>query len=217
VIDLAGDALRAVAGGSGWAYPLLFLNGTLTSIGPCIAPRYVAVAALAGSSRRPLAVLSLFGLGVVGAYVALGAAAGALGALIAWSAPLYATLATILIVAGIVTLVRATPHAHAEGTAARVPASAGGTLLLGAATTLVVSPCCTPVIAAIAGLTIVSGRPATGAALLIAFALGHAAPLLLAAAGARAPFAQRLGASPVPSIVGATLLIALGGFYGALA
>lgn len=217
MIDPAGDALRAVAGGSAWAYPLLFLTGTLTSIGPCVAPRYVAVAALAGSARRPFVVVSLFALGVVGAYVALGAAAGALGTLIAWSAPLYASLATILIAAGIVMLLRATPHAHAERTATRVPVSAGGTLLLGAATTLVVSPCCTPLIAAIAGLTIVSGRPATGASLLATFALGHAVPLLLAAAGARAPFAQRLGASPVPGIVGATLLIALGGFYGALA
>ena len=217
MIDPAGEALRAVAGGSAWAYPLLFVTGALTSIGPCVAPRYVAVAALAANARRPFAMTSVFALGVVGAYVALGAAAGAIGSLLAWSASLYATLAIVLFGAGVTTLVRARPHTHAEDAHARVPVSAGGSLLLGAATALVVSPCCTPLIAAIAGLTIVSGRAAAGATLLAAFALGHALPLLLAATGAQAPFVRRLGASAAPGIVGGTLLIALGGFYGALA
>lgn len=217
MIDPAGEGVRAVAGGSAWAYPLLFLAGIVTSAGPCVAPRYVAVAALAGSARRPLAVALVFALGVGGAYVALGAAAGSLGALIAWSTALYALLAVTLIGAGIVTLVRATAHVHEHRTRASV--SAGGTLLLGAASALVVSPCCTPLIAAIAGLTIVSGHPASGALLLATFALGHVAPVLVAAvAGVRATgFARGIGTSPVAAIVGGSLMIALGGFYGVLA
>jgi cytochrome c-type biogenesis protein len=217
VIDAAGEGLRAVAGGSAWAYPLLFVAGIGTSLGPCVAPRYLAVAALAVSARRPFGVALTFAVGVVGAYVAVGAAAGLLGALIAWSTTLYALLAATLIAAGIVTLLRAGTRAHDHRPRGSV--SAGGTLLLGAASALVVSPCCTPLIAAIAGLTIVSGRPASGALLLATFALGHILPILVAAAtGVRATaVAQQIATSPAAAIVGGTLMIALGGFYGALA
>jgi cytochrome c biogenesis protein CcdA len=216
VIDPAGAALRAVTGGSGWAYPLLFAAGLFGSIGPCVAPRYVAVAALVANARRPFAVTALFVLGVVAAYVALGTVAGAIGTLLVWSTALYTSLSAVLIVAGVVTLVRAAPHRHGHD-AAKVPVTAGGTFLLGAATALVVSPCCTPLLAAIAGLTILGGRAAAGASLLAAFAIGHTTPLLIAATGARLPLLRRLGTSAVPAIVAGTLLIALGGYYGALA
>ena len=50
-----GDGLHAVAMRSPLAYPLVFAAGAVTSIGPCAAPRYVAVAALVSSARRAVA------------------------------------------------------------------------------------------------------------------------------------------------------------------
>ena len=216
MIDPAGEGLRAVTNGSVSAYPLLFAAGIVASLGPCVAPRYVAVAALAAGARRPLAVSALFALGVVAASVTVGTAAGAAAALLAWSTALYGALAAVLIGGGTITLVRAVPHRH-DATMARRPVTAGGTFLLGAATALVVSPCCTPLLGAIAGLTIAAGRGPAGAGLLATFAFGHAAPLLFAAAGARAPRLPRFDMGPAPTIDASALLIALGAYYGALA
>ncbi len=60
-----------------------------------------------------------------------------------------------------------------------------GAFLLGASSALVVSPCCAPVIAGIAGLTIAGTRAGDGIVLVAAFSLGHALPLFAAAAVGR--------------------------------
>jgi cytochrome c-type biogenesis protein len=217
VNDAVAASLQAVAGGSAWAYPLVFVAGLATSIGPCVAPRYVAVAAFASSARHPRRVTASFACGVVGAYVAIGSAAGFIAALRTWSTLVYAALAVTLVTAGLWSLLREESPGHAH--AARVPVSIGGTLLLGAASAVVASPCCTPIVAGIAGLTIVSGRPYEGAALLACFALGHVAPALLAGtAGSRgAGVVARMAAGGAAKLVGATLMLALGAYYGVLA
>jgi cytochrome c biogenesis protein CcdA len=83
----------------------------------------------------------------------------------------------------------------------------------------VVSPCCTPVVAGIAGLTALGGRCGEGIALLVAFALGHALPLLAAGAlSARiAALLARPSASSAPAVVSGTLMLALAAYYGVLA
>jgi cytochrome c-type biogenesis protein len=217
VIDAVGAGLLAVAGGSAWAYPLVFGAGIATSIGPCVAPRYVAVAALAASAKHPRRVLAAFAAGIIAAYVAIGSAAGLTGALRAWSPLVYALLAAALVTAGAYALLRNAEPSHAHHV--RVPVSVGGTLLLGAASAVVVSPCCTPVVAGIAGLTMVSGRPAEGVALLACFAAGHVVPAILAAASGRrgmAIFARAAGTGAA-NVVSGTLMLALGAFYGLLA
>jgi cytochrome c-type biogenesis protein len=90
---------------------------------------------------------------------------------------------------------------------------------LGAASALVVSPCCTPVVAAVIGMTAGSADPAARAMLLGAFTLGHAAPLFLAGAlGALCDRPLRAwNASPAPAVVSGALMLALGGYYGMLA
>jgi cytochrome c biogenesis protein CcdA len=218
VIDPLGQVLQAVALRSPLACPLAFAAGLATSVGPCVAPRYVAVAALANAARRPWRVVAGFVAGLVGAYVALGLAAGALGRLWSTSSAIYLGLAAALAAGGLVTLLRDS-HAHAPAQARRVPVSLGGTLLLGASSALVVSPCCTPALAGIAGLTTLSGRTGEGLALLVAFALGHALPLLGAAAlGARAAaLLERVSASGAPAVVAASLMLALAAYYGVLA
>ncbi|MBV9407553.1 MAG: hypothetical protein JO164_01935 [Candidatus Eremiobacteraeota bacterium] len=214
--DAIGDALRAAAAGSPSAYPLAFAAGLATSIGPCVAPRYVAVAALAQASRNPARVVVAFVAGTALTYVALASLAAAIGTL--WSAShlLYAGFAVLLAVAGAVSLVRAdgkrvcARHAHGAG---------GAPFLLGASSALVVSPCCTPVVAALAGLTALSGHAAAAAMLSVAFAFGHGLPLIAAGmlGGKLAPLFARAAAAQAPAIVSGALLLALAAYYGVLA
>ncbi|HEY0615159.1 MAG TPA: hypothetical protein VGC96_10980, partial [Candidatus Elarobacter sp.] len=88
--DLLDGALRAVATRSHAAYPLVFAAGLVTSIGPCAAPRYVAVAALVNAARRPWHIAVPFALGLIGAYVVTGFGAGMLAALQLRSSIVYA-------------------------------------------------------------------------------------------------------------------------------
>jgi cytochrome c biogenesis protein CcdA len=91
--------------------------------------------------------------------------------------------------------------------------------LLGATSVLVVSPCCTPVIAGIAAFTVAHGRSADAAALFATFACGHALPAVATAlAGARlGKGLRRVAASHAPATVAGGLMLALAGFYGLLA
>jgi cytochrome c biogenesis protein CcdA len=224
VIDLLGEGLRAVATRSGIAYPMVFAAGAVTGVGPCAAPRFVAVAALAGAARRPWGVVAMFGAGVAGAYVVLGFAAATLGTLWSASPAIYLALAVALAASAVATLLRGGPRAHASCAAPRsaavpVRASFGGVFLLGASSAFVVAPCCTPVLAAIAGLTVASGRVADGAALLAAFGCGHALPVLLTGAiGARLAAALgRFSACGARATVAGGLMLALAVYYGVLA
>jgi cytochrome c-type biogenesis protein len=223
VIDAVSAGLHAVATRSPLAYPLVFAAGVVTSIGPCAAPRYVALAALVSASRRPGRVLAAFVTGIVGTYVVLGVAAGALGLLWSASAFVYAALAVVLAGAGIVTLLRGdrASHAHDDDAPFHQGARAGlgGTFLLGASSAFVVSPCCTPIVAGIAGVTSASGHIGAGVALLATFACGHVVPLVSAGAlGSRvAHLLRHVAASNAPAVVAGTLLLALAAYYGVLA
>ena len=164
MIDAVAEGLRAVAMRSPFAVPLVFAAGVVTSAGPCVAPRYVAVAALANGARRPLLPTALFAGGLVAAYAVLALAAGAIGTLRLQSAWTYGALSAVLVIAGAVTVLRgesacADARACSHHVERGKPAPLGGAFLLGASSALVVSPCCTPVIAAIAGLTVAGTRP----------------------------------------------------------
>jgi len=217
VTDVVGEALRAAAARSALAYPLVFAAGLVTSVGPCAAPRYVAVAALAHGARRPWAVAAAFSAGLVGAYVVLGLGAGMLGAMWSASSFIYAALAVVLAVGGIATLIRA-GAADAPRCNDHAP-RAGGPFLLGASSAFVMSPCCTPVVAAIAATTMASGPAPSGTALLAAFACGHAVPVVTACAlGTHVSGAlRRWTASQAPAIIAGSLMLALAAYYGVLA
>ncbi len=225
MIDAAAAAVQAVSAGSPAAAGLVFAAGALTSIGPCVAPRYVAVAALAQSAARPGLTLAAYVAGLIGAFTALGFAAGSLGMLWSMSGALYGVLAVSLVVSGGVMLVRAAPPAaHAVcGNAALEPhdgrsRSLGAVVLLGAAGAFVVSPCCTPVLAAAGATSAALGKPLVGALLLACFAAGHALPLIVA--GSASAAVSRLAGSrfaQASAIVGAVLTIALGAYYGIIA
>jgi cytochrome c-type biogenesis protein len=223
MIDPVTAAVLAVASPSPAAIGWVFLAGAVTSIGPCIAPRYIAITAIANAGRRPLIPTTAFVLGLMGAYAALGFFTGLLGSLWSLSSAIYGGLALGLIAGGCVTLMRAVepePNGHmCAGGAANMPRSVGAIFLLGAASAFVVSPCCTPIVAAVVATSTSIGKPLVGTLLLLAYAAGHALPLF---------FAGRIGAgigriiprgitAQAPAIVGAVLMLALGLYYGALA
>jgi cytochrome c-type biogenesis protein len=97
------------------------------------------------------------------------------------------------------------------------PASFGGAFLLGGSMALLVSPCCTPIVAALVGFGIASGQLWLGAVTLASFAIGHAVPMIVAGLGAGRT-GDALGRFSVPlATVSGSLLIALGAYYGVLA
>jgi len=225
MIDPVTMSIDAVASGSPTAAGLVFAAGMLTSFGPCVAPRYIAITAIANASKRPILTIAAFVAGLVGAYVALGFAAGLLGSLWSLSSVIDVALAASLLAGGVFTLVRARPATsavacmHADThTKPLSDGTLGGTALVGAATALVISPCCTPVVAAIVATSGAIGKPALGAWLLALFALGHAVPLLFS--GVLGSFVMRrfaiLTVSQAPAIVAGTLMLALGCYYAVL-
>jgi cytochrome c-type biogenesis protein len=217
-MDPLAAVASAVAHGSPAAIGSIFLAGVVSSIGPCVAPRYLAITGFASGSGRPTRVAAAFVGGLIGAYMVIGYTAGWLGSMRGLASIVDAGMACTLAVTGAIMIWRAETdaHAHCSPTAHDVPL--GAPLLLGAASALVVSPCCTPMLAAIVATASELGRPLAGAAILACFAAGHAVPLFLA--GSPLKLIARLRpsgiAAQVPAIVGGALLLCLGAFYGAL-
>ena len=218
MIDPISLSVDAIARGDATRVPIVALAGIITSLGPCVAPRYVAIAALLGESRRTVTIAT-FVAGMVVAYAALGFGVGILSQLSGHASALYLALAVALAGAGTATLVRSPrcDHTHDEGRRSQ-PRRLSGVFCLGAASAFVISPCCTPVVAAVAGMTAFDANPLSRVALLTAFALGHAAPLF--AVGSLGSLSARTfrtwNASPAPAVVSGTLMLGLGAYYGLL-
>jgi cytochrome c biogenesis protein CcdA len=197
--------------------PLLFVTGAATSVGPCIAPRYIAIAALLDRDPRRMRTIVAFLAGLVLAYACLGFGAGVFATVSAHASTIDAVLAAALVGSGVLTIVRPA-RTCAHGAPAPVPARLSGVFALGAASAFVVSPCCTPIVAAAVGLAAFDRDPVAGALAVTAFALGHALPLFFA--GTLGSFIHRIfggsDARSATATVSGTLMIALGGYYGLL-
>lgn len=192
----------------------LVLAGALTSCGPCLAPRALAVAALGahGGRRRPAA--AAFVAGTAAGYVLMGFSVGGIAPLIAGSQTAYGLLAAGLALTGATMLLRdAGCAAHSTHRL-----SLGGAAGLGAASVLVLSPCCTPIVFAVAATAGTDGALRAALA-LAAFAGGHLTPVVVCAVlGERAARAvgRIAGAQPAVTVAGA-LTLALGAYYALLA
>lgn len=194
---------------------LAFLAGASTSVGPCVAPRYLALAALA--QGRPLRgralLLAALCTGTLLGYSAFAAAGSMLAFVTAHSRWLYVLLAVSLFAGAIASLAKT-----GQGRCTRDGAnpSLGGTFLLGVSSSLVISPCCTPALLAF-GAAFAQGPFANALALVACFTAGHLAPtgLILAGSVVPASFAQRHASAL--TTVNAGLLCALGAYYGVLA
>ena len=215
MIDPQSAVLDTFAHPSLRSFASVFCGGLVTSVGPCIAPRYIAITAFTGTERRSLVPIGVFATGLLSAYVSLGWISGALGFLANASTLIYALLAVGLIVGGLCTLVRK-HHDHVER--GRAPQSLGTLLLFGMASAFVASPCCTPIVASVVSYSAIVGKPIFGAMLLFFFALGHIAPLAAVAflGGPIRATMMRLAHAQAPTIASGVLMLALGLLYGAL-
>jgi hypothetical protein len=180
-----------------------FGTGAATSIGPCAAPRYLALAAIVADARGAArwTRVGLFALGLVACYLAIAQTATLLHVLIRSSAIVYALLALASLIFGLQSLRTSRSCAHAHG----------ATMLAGGALGLVVSPCCTPVIALSAGIA-AAASPYEALLCAAAFACGHIALLATIGIGVQA---ARFGEAA--RTIGGALAIALAGYYGLLA
>ncbi len=97
--------------------------------------------------------------------------------------------------------------------------SSGASLLSGGTLGLVLSPCCTPVVAMIASVGVTSGSFAASLVNAAAFAAGHVAPLTMIGLGAGAAerFAPIRVLSGAATTISGGLSIALAAYYGLLA
>lgn len=210
--------MRAFGARAAYAPALAFAAGTFSSFGPCVAPRFIAIAGLtAGRERAAAFRLTLaFVIGLVVAYTFLGAAASIVARVLNASSVVYAAIAAAMFVTGTITLWRGDEDCKHRGVAR--PPSYGSAGLLGATLALLVSPCCAPMLFAVLASGSTSGSTVYGCGLLACFALGHAIPIIAVAAGMNGlrSLLDRLAHVQVMNTISATLMLALGAYYAAL-
>lgn len=221
MFDPVSQGLAAVSSRSIAAAPLVFLAGAVTSIGPCVAPRFIAVAGMsAGRTRaQTLALTAAFMGGLIATYAAFGAISSLLARATQLSTFTYMAVAAGLAASGIITLWREEKqcsYAHRERAHS---SSMGGAFMLGASFALVVSPCCTPLVVAIVAYGAAAGSAVYASTLLACFALGHALPILAVALGTQrvSDVLGRHSVRQAVSVVSATLMLGLAGYYAILA
>lgn len=159
-----------------------FLAGLISFLSPCVLPLVPSYLGVIGGARAPLtrALGFIVGFGLV--FIALGATASSLGALLAPHKILLGRVAAVLIVFfGLVMLGVIRLPVLMRDTRALAGAGGYGPVALGAAFAFGWSPCLGPALGSILGLAASSASLGTGVGLLAAYTLGLAVPFLLAA------------------------------------
>lgn len=190
----------AVAMGGALALPMAFLGGIVMGLNPCCIALYPAAAAscCAGACdeprRLPLVRALVFVAGSAVAMTVLGMLAALAGdtmsGLGGWVR--YA-VAVVPIAMGVTLLVG--DQFRQQRMFASNARSLAGTFFAGLLLSLVISPCGTPVLAAILSLAAYKGNAAFGAMLLFAYGIGNGLPLLIvgSAAGEMTKRLQQFG------------------------
>jgi cytochrome c-type biogenesis protein len=174
-------------------FGIAFAAGVLSFLSPCVlplVPTYLAYVGGSGGTRRVVLFRNalLFVLGFSLVFIAMGASASALGALLREYRGALMVVGGLLVVAfGLVMLgvlrvpllYRDTRRPFGEGAAPQTP---WGAVALGSAFGFAWTPCIGPVLGGILTIAGASGTLATGVGLLGAYSLGLAVPFLLAAA-----------------------------------
>jgi len=221
-VDLDPSVLQSA---SPLAFLLVFLDGIVTSIGPCNVAMIPLIIGFVGGrgdvGRGRSFVLSLtFAVGLAITFMMLGIVASLVGGMIGGTSHIwYYVVAAVCILIGISMLgVFHLPEAPGVGRLRERIRLRGvpGALALGLVSGLVASQCATPVLAAI--LTYVmskEGALAYGASLLFVYSLGRGAPIVLA--GTFAGALKRLQAlgrwSTAIERVSAVILIGVGLYF----
>jgi cytochrome c-type biogenesis protein len=217
-MDLYRESIAAISGRSVYAPPLVFAVGVASSIGPCVAPRFLALAACVTGSKNPTRTVLSFITGLVLAYILFGLTISLISNLQYLAPSIYGIVAASLLIAGIYTLVHARPAEVCEHTDHPVGSNLltwWRTALFGASFAFVVSPCCTPIVIAILVWTAHTGSPVYGMSLLAVFALGHSTPLVAygIAGGRFNALISRFRLDQAAAICSGTLMLALGAYY----
>jgi cytochrome c-type biogenesis protein len=202
---------------SALAVAAAFTAGLSTSVGPCVAPRYLALTAIVARTRgrERWVRIGYFVAGLLACYALLATTASLISGVTALSRIVYVLLALGFLGFGLHALTVHSACSHG------IPAqpSSGATLLGGSALGLVLSPCCTPVVAMMASMSISSGSYAMALTGALAFAAGHVAPLVTIGLGLGVAerFAPIRALSDAATTVSGGLSIALAAYYGLLA
>lgn len=189
-----------------------FLAGLGSSVGPCIAPRYVLLAAYLAHGRRQSRVAA-FVVGCVGGYLVYACAGALISSIGVGTHVVYAILAVALVASGVRTLI-----ATHECAAPQKPALPIGAAFIGGLfSSIVFSPCCAPIAFGL-GLQAAQHDFAAAASLLLAFGLGHTLPLGLCALAATSGILRSVSISrDACATISGALLMLVGGLYAIVA
>jgi cytochrome c-type biogenesis protein len=210
------EGIAALITANAWLAPLFALiAGLLTSITPCSLSSVPLVIAYVGGSAKksPASALRfslVFALGMALTFTALGAAAALLGRLMALGSASwwYLILGGLMILMALQTwgIIDLIPSSYAQ----RINSKRGylGAFALGVLGGLFSSPCATPVLIALLALVARSGKPAWGVLLLLIYAVGHSA--LVVVAGTFMGAASKLASDPRYGKIAKTVNIVLG-------
>ena len=206
---------------------LSYLAGALSTVSPCVLPLLPIV--LFGSlSRHPWGPVAL-AAGLAASFAVVGTVVASAAFAIGFSPTvLRAAVAVLLVAVGVVLL---TPSLQAQVAVAAGPIASGaqpfidrfqswglkGQFLLGAALGAIWSPCSGPTLGAAIGLAAQTDTSAQAAAMMAAFGLGAATPILALAYGSRRALLARRGGLEWLSRVGKPLMGAVLIAMGALA
>lgn len=199
-----------------FAVATAFMSGLATSVGPCVAPRYLALSAIAArtTGRARWIRIGSFVAGLLTCYAFLAGTASLIGQLTSFSRIVYIMLALGFLAFGLHALIVRQSCSHAAH-----QQHSGTALLSGTALGLVLSPCCSPVIAMLAAVGVSSGSLAVSLSGAFAFAAGHVAPLVTIGFGFSAVerFAPVGASGGVGTTISGGLALALAAYYGLLA
>ncbi|ADV66807.1 cytochrome c biogenesis CcdA family protein [Deinococcus maricopensis] len=161
---------------------IAFLAGLVSFLSPCVLPLVPSYLGVLGGARAPMTRALGFVLGFGLVFVALGATASSLGALLLQYKYLIGRVAAVLIILfGLVMLgVIRLPFLMRDTRTALYGADRYGAVALGAAFAFGWSPCLGPVLGSILGLAASGASLPLGVGLLAAYTLGLAVPFLLA-------------------------------------
>lgn len=189
-----------------------FVAGLGSSVGPCIAPRYVLLAAYLAHGRQPSRVAA-FVIGCIGGYLVYACAGALVAAVGLGTHVIYGLLAVALLACGIRTLI-----ATHECEATPKPAlPIGAAFIGGLSSSVVLSPCCAPIAFGL-GLQAAQHGSAMAASLLLAFGLGHTLPLAACALAAASGILRRVSISrDACATISGALLVLVGSLYAIVA
>ncbi|HUY42081.1 MAG TPA: cytochrome c biogenesis protein CcdA [Candidatus Dormibacteraeota bacterium] len=221
-MDIVGAFLASLSRQAGATPALAFAAGVAGSVGPCFAARAASLTGLTSGARgvRRLVLVATFVVGIVASYVLIASSATLWFRIAMQSSWIYGALAFGLLIYGARGLARSNTH-ECCGATMSAPAvrSIGCAFLSGASFAFVASPCCTPVLVAIAGVAAKASSPFFAAAVAAAFAIGHGMPLTLLTCRDSRICGLLHGEQwrRAASVVGGGVMVALAGYYALLA